>query len=248
MQQQRQRPRGFSLTPTSTMLGVFGFFIAVYLADVISRGWLGEKMVLFPSLALHEPWRVLTTSLIHLKVSYLLQTMLGLWFFGVPVESVIGPRRTLAVMFGGATLAAFVVALVGQLAWGGMPYLGYDGVSMALLGAFGVVYASVPLSFFGVMEIRSTTLAGIFIAIRLIADLEQQQWLAAIGGFSAALSGAALSGYVGKLGPILRGYRDKLRTAKKRRGFVVIDGGRGQGPGQGQGQGGQKTNEPRFWN
>ena len=216
------------------MLGVFAGFVVLYLADLFSRGFLSNHLILYPREVLSHPWQVVTTALVHFKVSQLLQTMLGLWFFGVPVENQLGRQRTLVTMFGAATLGSLAVAIVGQFFWSG-PYAAYDATSMAMLGAFGVAYAQVPLSFFGVMQIRSTTLAGIFVAIRLISDLERADYYGVIGGLVTAVSAALLSGYASRLGPLLRGYRDKIRKAKQRKGFVVIDGGK-------------RPNEPRFWN
>lgn len=217
------------------MLGVFGFFVVVFLADAFSRGFLARHLLLVPAEAPTHPWQIVTTALVHTKISYLLQTMLGLWFFGVPVENQLGRRRTLLTMFGAATLGSLVVAIVGQFFWSEQTYSAYDATSMAMLGAFGVAYAAVPLSFFGVMQIRSTTLAGIFILIRTISDVERHDWFGVIGGITTALCAGLLSGYAGRLGPILRGYRDKLRKKQQRKGFVVIDGGK-------------RPNEPRFWN
>ena len=217
------------------MLGVFAFFVLLYLADAFSRGFLSRNLILVPHKALSEPWTIVTTALIHFKISHLLQTMLGLWFFGVPVENQLGRRRTLITMFGAATLGSLVVAIIGPLAWPGQVYAAYDATSMAMLGAFGIVYAQVPLSFFGVMQIRSTTLAAIFILIRVISDLERADYFGAIGGVATAICAAVLTGYIGRLLPLLRGYREKLRKSKQRKGFVVIDGGK-------------RPNEPRYWN
>lgn len=217
------------------MLGVFALFVLIYLADLISRGLIAKYGLLVPATVLTHPWQVLTTSLIHLKVSHLISTMFGLWFFGVPLEQQLGKRRTLVAMFGGATLGAIAVAGIGQFVFVGQVYLGWDSMWMAILGAYAVAFAATPLNFFGVMEIRSTTIAGLFILVRVVSDLENHDYLGVIGGITAAICAAALSGYAGRLMPLIRNYRDKRNKTKQRKGFVVIDGGK-------------RPNEPRFWN
>lgn len=222
------------------MVTIFGVWIAIFLADQLTQNWLTIHLGLIPAKVLREPWRLLAAPFLFYKVSSVLYAAIGLWFFGGPVEQSIGRGRTLLTMGLSALITAIVVSAVALIA-GAAPSTIVDASSWsstALLGAWGIVFSSMvlPVALGGLERHYSMILMTIWVVIGVITHLEQHDWFGALGTFAAALCGLALCGQGGRLFPMLRGYREKSKT-KKRRGFVVIEGGRNQ-----------KGNEPRFWN
>jgi membrane associated rhomboid family serine protease len=85
-----------SLTPAVKMIllinvGVFlahAILVALRLISLISAGEL-EPL----GFTIRQPWRVLTYMFLHGSLMHLLLNLLGLWFFGPPLENRWGTRR-----------------------------------------------------------------------------------------------------------------------------------------------------------
>ena len=143
MTAKRSNPRGgyAPSTPTTTMFSVFGLFVAAFVADWLSGGLLVKHLLLYPAGIVTHPWQLLTTNVVPYDILHILSTLIVLGLFGTSVEQRIGRRRVLVTMFGSAIGGAFVAAIVGQFVWKNSVYAGWDGPSMALLGAWGVIFA-----------------------------------------------------------------------------------------------------------
>jgi membrane associated rhomboid family serine protease len=120
--------QGTGAIVTKTLIGLN---VAIYLVQIFQSGdargvggSLFENGVLFgPLVADGEWWRLVTAGFLHASPIHLLFNMLMLWWFGAPLESLLGRARFLAIYFvsilagsAGALLLAPDSAVVGASA------------------------------------------------------------------------------------------------------------------------------------
>jgi len=83
-----------------------------------------------------QPWRVLTSALLHADVMHLVFNVLWLWVFGTAIEAVWGPVRTFAIFVlfaAGSTLAEYAVFTGGSVCRGRYGLFGLCSCSRAAI-------------------------------------------------------------------------------------------------------------------
>lgn len=95
-------------------------------------------LALFPAMGLTEPWRLLSSSLVHFGIFHIGLNMLALWMLGRALETLFGPIRYL-VLYLGAVLGGSALTLM----WSAMTGQGLDamfgGASGGIFGMFGAL-------------------------------------------------------------------------------------------------------------
>ncbi|HBK58800.1 MAG TPA: glpG protein [Spirochaetaceae bacterium] len=116
-------------------------------------------------------WQPFTYMFAHANLTHLLVNMLGLFFFGRPVERSLGSFEfllyyLLSGLFAG--IASFAIyALSG--AWGTM-LLGASGAIFALLLAFAVLYPRAIVYIYGIIPIRAPVMVIGYTAIEIFSS------------------------------------------------------------------------------
>jgi membrane associated rhomboid family serine protease len=140
---------------------------AVFLVMALLRAFAGnvagvadEFLALIPDRVLHGfIWQMITYSFLHAGILHILFNMLGLWWFGAPLEMDWGKNRFLefyvfCVM--GAALTTIAVSYTGV---GGItPQTGTIGASGGVLGilmAFGMLYGDREILLYFVLPIKA---------------------------------------------------------------------------------------------
>jgi len=178
-------------------------------------------------------WQVFTYMFVHYTTFHLLFNMLGLWFFGVPIEQSWGTRRFLkfyllcGVVAGLCVLVANVVFSEWRVAT-----LGASGAIFGILVAFGILFPETILLMFFLFPMKAKYAVMIYVAVELLATLGPNTGVSTV----AHLGGAAfaylyLKHRVPSIAlPDFRGaYRQwKLQRAKKK--FQVYMKKHGNGP------------------
>jgi membrane associated rhomboid family serine protease len=85
--------------------------LAVFIAEVLVPS-LAEALAFSAAGFGSRPWVIITSIFAHADVIHLLSNVLVLFFFGLAVESEVGPARMLAVFFAGAFAGDAVSVLV----------------------------------------------------------------------------------------------------------------------------------------
>jgi membrane associated rhomboid family serine protease len=191
-------------------------------------------------------WQVFTYMFVHFGTMHLLFNMLGLWFFGVPIEQAWGTRRFLKFYLLCGVVAGICVVLVNlmvgalsnpiarQITWA-TPTLGASGAIFGVLVAFGVLYPESIILMFFVFPMKAKYAVMIYVALELLATFGPNTGVSTI----AHLGGAAFA-YIyltqGRVAvrrlrlPDIRGaYRQwKLQRAKRKfQVYMRKHGGRG---------------------
>ena len=117
-------------------------------------------------------WQVFTYMFAHANLTHLLVNMLGLFFFGTPVERTLGSFEFLLYYLLSGTLAGIasfaIYAFSG--AWNTM-LLGASGAVFALLLAFGVLYPKAMVYLYGIIPIRAPVMVIGYTAIEIVFTL-----------------------------------------------------------------------------
>ena len=118
-------------------------------------------------------WTVLTATFVHGSLVHVGLNMLFLWLFGPTVEDRTGHGRFLAFY----TLCAVAVTLAhaGAHAQSMLPFVGTTGVIAAVIGAYALLYHRslvlllVPIPGLPIVELPALLLAGMWVAVQMLA-------------------------------------------------------------------------------
>lgn len=215
---------GFGLTPWVKRLLIANG--AVFLLVLLVPA-LFEWLAFAPARVLVRPWTPITYMFVHAGFLHLLFNMLGLFFFGPPLEARWGSREFLKYYLiaglGGAVLSFFF----------GM-YGAVVGASAAVFGimlAFAMNWPNAPIYFWGIFPIPAKWLVGILAVMSLFSAINGARdgvaHLAHLGGFVAGFL------YL-KFGDAASFRLSGLKKAmpKSRKRLTVIPGGGPVGPAQ----------------
>ena len=116
--------------------------------------------------------QVFTYMFVHFGIMHVLFNMLGLWFFGVPLEQTWGTRRFVKFyLYCG--LAAGVCVLVVNILTGdwATPTIGASGAIFGVLVAFAILFPDAILLMFFLFPMKATFAVIIYVAIELLVTL-----------------------------------------------------------------------------
>lgn len=173
---------GYSLTPWVKRLLIANaalFFL------LLLPGRLWEYLALVPSEVLTRPWTLITYAFVHAGFWHLFFNLLGLFFFGPPLEERWGSseflKYYLICALGGAALS-FIFA----------PHTGVVGASAAIFGvmlAFAMNWPDAPIYIWGIFPVKAKWLVAILAAFNLFSAVGRTRdgvaYFAHLGGFAA---------------------------------------------------------------
>ncbi len=153
---------GFSMTPWVKRLIIAN--VAVFLVMLVFRG-VAPYLAFVPMAVLQRPWTVVTYMFVHGGFSHIFFNMLGLFFFGPPLEARWGSGAFLKYYFacglGGAAFS-FIFA----------PHAAVIGASAAIFGvmlAFAMNWPDAPIYIFGIFPVAAKWLVAILVAMQVLS-------------------------------------------------------------------------------
>lgn len=171
--------------PTVTY-SIIGITLFVYLLQFVSGNVITNLLLyagVYSQPANFEPWRLLTTALVHGSIFHVLLNMYTLWIFGQFLENLLGRGRYLALYLLSALAGSLGVLF---LADPFTPVVGASGAIFGLMGAFLVIQRRL-----GGNAKQLLVLIGINLVIGFIPGLNIA-WQAHVGG----IIGGALLGLI----------------------------------------------------
>lgn len=213
------------LRPSPGVIGVLVVLAAACAAFVLAGHprFVVEHFALRPRLALgREPWQLLTSALVHVNLSALLSSAIGIWLFGTPVEQRGGRGYLFRLLVGASVCGALASAALGRLIAPDALVAGAGPAAMACIAGFGTIYGRTPLMLFGMQPIKASTCALIFLGISGVMYVVDADWLGLVGGAAGAAFGAYGAGSFGRLIAAF----DRVRLWRVRRRYRVLSGGR----------------------
>jgi membrane associated rhomboid family serine protease len=206
---------GYRLTPwiKRLLIANAAVFVLLYLAPV-----LGPHLAFRPSRVLLQPWTLVTYMFVHDGFFHLLINMIGLFFFGPPLEERWGSREFIKYYLicglGGAVISFFF----------GM-YGAVVGASAAVFGimlAFAMNWPNSPIYIWGILPIKAKWLVAILAFMSLLSAADGVNdgvaHFAHLGGFAAGFL------YL-KLDDPLRTRLSRLKRKMPRSRLTVVSGG-----------------------
>jgi len=179
-------------------------------------------------------YQVFTYMFVHFGTMHVLFNMLGLWFFGVPIEQAWGTRRFVRFyLYCG--LAAGVCVLLVNMAVGDWytPTLGASGAIFGVLVAFGVLFPDAIILMFFLFPMKAKYAVMIYVAVELLATFGPNTGVSTV----AHLGGAAFAFlFLKQRLPVLRlpdareAYRQWKVDRAKKKFQVYLRKHRGNGP------------------
>ncbi|HSJ05648.1 MAG TPA: rhomboid family intramembrane serine protease [Longimicrobiales bacterium] len=154
---------GFGLTPWVKNLIIAN--AAVFLVDYMMGGVLRSYMAFVPARVLVEPWTLITYMFSHGNFWHLFWNMLGLFFFGPPLEARWGSREFLKFYLiaglGGAALS-FLLAF-------SSPIIGASGAVYGIMLAFAMNWPDSPIYIWGILPVPAKYLVGFLAVFSLLS-------------------------------------------------------------------------------
>ncbi len=178
-------------------------------------------------------YQVFTYMFVHFGIMHVLFNMLGLYFFGVPIEQSWGTRGFIKFYLLCGVVAGLCVLVANMLVgdWG-TPTLGASGAIFGVLVAFGIMFPDSIILMFFLFPMKAKYAVIIYVAVELLTTMGPNTGVSTV----AHLGGAAF-GYIYlkyrmpsmKLPDIGNAYRQwKLQRAKKKfQVYMRKHGGRG---------------------
>lgn len=172
----------FRLTPMVKKLIIVTIGVSL-LAWIVTplAPWLVFLPVAFP----RTPWTIVTYMFVHAGFGHLFFNMLGLFFFGPPLEAGWGEREFLkfylACGLGGAVLSLLAP---------GVAIIGASAAVFGVMLAFAMNWPDAPIYVFGIFPVKAKWLIAAFAAVTLLSIASSSRdgvaHLAHLGGFVAA--------------------------------------------------------------
>ncbi len=173
-------PFGFQLTPWVRRLLIANG--AVFVATMLFPDLIAY-LAFQPLLVLRQPWTIVTYMFAHGGFWHIFFNMVGLFFFGPPLESQWGSSNFIkyyaACGLGGAAFS-YIFA----------PHAAVIGASAAIFGvmlAFAMTWPNAPIYIWGILPIKAKWLVGIMIALQFVSVAQGAgggvAYFAHIGGF-----------------------------------------------------------------
>jgi membrane associated rhomboid family serine protease len=178
---------GYGLTPWVQRLIIIN--VAVFFLQLMSSQQLTYYLQFTPSQILARPWTVVTYMFAHGGVMHLLGNMLGLFFFGPPLEARWGSNEFLKYYFicglGGAALAFLPFARdIGMI--------GASGAVFGVMVGFAMNWPDAPIYLYFLIPVKAKYLVGVLAMIALIYTFQQRS----DGVAHAAHAGGVIAGVV----------------------------------------------------
>ncbi len=212
-----------------------GVFLICYLGGAAIQQHASVYLALSAVMAVRGVliYQVFTYMFVHFGVMHVLFNMLGLYFFGVPIEQSWGTRRFVKFYLLCGLVAGLCVLVVNMAVgdWG-TPTLGASGAIFGVLVAFGVMFPDTIILMFFLFPMKAKYAVIIYVAVELLATFGPNTGVSTV----AHLGGAAFGYlYLKYQFPTLRlpdlggAYRQwKLQRAKRKfQVYMRKHGGRG---------------------
>ncbi len=147
--------------------------VLVFLAQFLTQGAVTGALLYWPPLTAAEPWRMLTTMLVHSQQSifHVLFNMYGLFILGPPLERMIGRWRFAALYLMSGFAGSVAVLLLSP----STAVVGASGAVFGLLGAFFIIQRH-----FGGNNMQIVIVIGLNLVIGFIVP--GIAWQAHVGG------------------------------------------------------------------
>ncbi|MEX0935882.1 MAG: rhomboid family intramembrane serine protease [Gemmatimonadota bacterium] len=205
---------GYQLTPWVKRLliaNTFVFLLTMIVGQNLLFNWFGFS----PSDALTRPWGAVTYMFLHGGIWHLLANMIGLFFFGPPLESRWGSSEFLKyyLLCGlGGVVLSFVFAPAGTI-------IGASAAVYAIMLAFAWHWPEVPIYIWGIFPVKAKwVVAAAFVLVFINAFGGAGGGVAHFAHLGGLLTGLGYLKFGGQLGAKL----GEMRSSSSSERFAIV--------------------------
>lgn len=184
------------------ILANIGMFLLVLVFHLIKPYFLPSVLELsLPNLKRYFFWTIFSYQFLHANFFHILMNMIGLYFFGIPLEGRLGPKKFLLIYFSGAVFAGLTWTLISLISGENYGLIGASGAVMAAFACFCNLMGNRPINvllfFFIPLRISPVALFRIAFFVEAFSCLFFEVIAEGSSGvaFSAHLGGL-ITGYV----------------------------------------------------
>lgn len=165
--------RPFSSTYYNASLWLIGANILVFLLNYLVPN-TRVPLAMVPALIIgaNAYWEFVTYMFVHASVMHILFNMIGLFFFGPPVERRMGSSEFLLFYFiagiGSGVVSFIIYVLSGAY---GVILLGASGAIFGVLLAYATFFPDSTIYVFGLIPVRAPLLVAIYALIELVSQI-----------------------------------------------------------------------------
>lgn len=157
-------PFAFQLTPWVKRLLIANAVMFV-ISVLTGYGFLERWLAFWPSHVLTRPWGFVTYMFLHGNFWHLFWNMVGLFFFGPPIEARWGSREFIKFYLicglGGAVLSLFFPA----------PIVGASAAIYGVMLAFAMNWPDSPIYLWGILPVKAKWFVGFLFVVSLFSAL-----------------------------------------------------------------------------
>ncbi len=157
-------PFAFTLTPWVKRLLIANTVVFV-LSVLTGYAFLERWFAFWPNRVFSQPWGLGTYMFLHGGFWHLFWNMVGLFFFGPPLESKWGSREFIKFYLlcglGGAILSLFFPA----------PIVGASGAIYGVMLAFALNWPEAPIYLWGILPVKAKYFVGFLFAVSLVSTM-----------------------------------------------------------------------------
>lgn len=153
--------------PASATMTVLGAMAAAFVLQFTVPGFFDAFVLPSDVSAFTQPWRLFTSLFLHGGIAHLLVNSIVLWSFGRQLESMLGAKRFLAVLFAAGIASSVALASFGIVFGPAIPALGMSGGLLGLVAFLAVVRPEVTVLAFFIIPLRIRHALAGFAAIDL---------------------------------------------------------------------------------
>lgn len=165
-----RRPLPYVLYPYSMTLMLIGVTALVFLAQMVAPA-INTYIVMNPYLVVNKGfvWTVATYMFAHGGFSHILFNMLGLYFFGTPLERMWGSNEFLLLYLLFGTVSG-IISFIFYVIFGdwGVFLLGASGAVFGVMLAFTAMFPHARIYIFGIFPVTARVLMIIYIVLQIL--------------------------------------------------------------------------------
>lgn len=156
---------------------IIGLNVLVFLVRIVFPD-LAQWLVLRPQGLFEQAsvWQLFSYHFVNLDIWLLVLNLLGLFFFGGPVEREMGSLEYLIFYFGiGVAAGLFTAGLFGLLGWD-VPLFGSTMVLTAVLLAYATLYPDSVVYFMGIVPLRAPVVVLVYLGFIVLGFVLSNAW------------------------------------------------------------------------
>ncbi|NUN11288.1 rhomboid family intramembrane serine protease [Candidatus Micrarchaeota archaeon] len=181
------------------LLGLIAVVFLLQVATGLENGVITSSLILEPATFFSEPWRIITSMLLHGSFFHLFFNGFALLMFGPLLEQRIGRKNFIGVFLAAGVIGAllyYATIVIGIIP--PLPALGASAGIYGILGALAVLFPELKLFLFGLIPLKMKYAAVLWFFLELFGSFNAYSGIGSAAHLGGLLLGLAAGFYFKK--------------------------------------------------